>query len=547
MRLQSLLTIFGLALVEVIANPQLQTPLAFASSGPYTKFPSIRRVAVIGAGPSGLQSAATLLEHGFEVRLFERRPKPGGNWFYSALTPLPAAFPDRPIEFAAYTPDIPDVVPKIHIYEDGEDGISNEWRLREHWNPSPVWNDLHTNSAPVFTSLPDVKYPPDTEWVLSHRDVLRHVRQFASYKGLNSNDEESGNVTSYSTRVERLRKSPDGKTWRLHLRKLEQLPYSNGRIRAEWWTEDFDAVVDSAAPFDAPHIPRIEGLAAWARAFPRQIYHSFQYREPEALRGKYHETYPSSFKGRSINPLPANITKIPEISAFSKLNAHSADRGLSNASLTLLNGSVIGGFDEIIFATGYLRSHPFLVDFHNSSIIGRDEPEVKVAPIITDGTHLRSLHWTGHYINDPTLAFTNVRPWTLGRYQSLGFAKTWSGKARLPNQEQMWAEYPGAKNIVSIHPFGSLLEQAESRLWVAWLNNASLEFGGRLVSPWPIEYREAFVYYANTAWEAGYTTSRNFTEYENTPRDQWRTETIARIPPADEGACDWEWGCEEDW
>ncbi|KAF9502620.1 hypothetical protein BS47DRAFT_1177804, partial [Hydnum rufescens UP504] len=352
--------------------------------------------------------------------------------------------------------------PKIHIYEDGEDGISNEWRLREHWNPSPVWNDLHTNSAPVFTSLPDVKYPPDAEWALSHQHILRHVRQFASYKGLNSNDEESGNVTSYSTRVERLRKSPDGKTWRLHLRKLEQLPYSSGRIRAEWWTEDFDAVVVSAARFDAPHIPRIEGLAAWARAFPRQIYHSFQYREPEALRGKnvlivggsisaseiaravapyvkafsislrYHETYPSSFKRRSINRLPANITKIPEVSAFSKLDAHSADRGLSNASLTLLNGSVIGGFDEIIFATGYLRSHPFLVDFHNSSIIGRDEPEVKVAPIITDGTHLRSLHWTGHYINDPTLAFTNVRPWTLGRYQSLGFAKTWSGKARLP-------------------------------------------------------------------------------------------------------------------
>ncbi|KAF9511431.1 hypothetical protein BS47DRAFT_1486839 [Hydnum rufescens UP504] len=269
MRLQSLLTIFGLALVEVIANPQLQTPLAFASSGPYTKFPSIRRVAVIGAGPSGLQSAATLLEHGFEVRLFERRPKPG------------AAFPS----------------------------------------------------------------------VASH--------------------------------------------------------------------------------FSSP-------------------------------------------------------------------------------------------------------------------------------PIITDGTHLRSLHWTGHYINDPTLAFTNVRPWTLGRYQSLGFAKTWSGKARLPSQEQMWAEYPGAKSSVTSHAFGSLAEEAQNRQWVAWLNNASLEFGGRLVSPWPIElrtlfstraiaYREAFVYYANTAWEAGYTTSRNFTEYENTPRDQWRAETIARIALADEGACDWEWGCEEDW
>jgi NADPH-dependent 2,4-dienoyl-CoA reductase/sulfur reductase-like enzyme len=97
MRLQSL-TIFGLSVVEVIALPQAaQGPLASVPqpppSGPYTEFPSIRRVAVIGAGPSGLQSAATLLEHGFRVRLFDRQPKPGGNWFYTPLTPLPAAFP----------------------------------------------------------------------------------------------------------------------------------------------------------------------------------------------------------------------------------------------------------------------------------------------------------------------------------------------------------------------------------------------------------------------------------------------------------------------
>jgi len=220
---------------------------------------------------------------------------------------------------------------------------------------------------------------------------------------------------------------------------------------------------------------------------------------------------------------------------------------LASASLTLLNGSVIGGFDEIIFATGYRRSNPFLIDFHNSSIIGRDEPEVKVAPIITDGSHLRSLHWTGHYIDDPTLAFTNVRAWTMGRFQSLGFAKAWSGKARLPSREQMWAEYPGATRSLFSGEFGSLGEEARNRLWLVWLNNASLEFGGRLVSPWPIEYREAFVYYANTAWEAGYTTSRNFTEYENTPRDQWTTGPIHEIAPVDEVACDWDWGCEEDW
>lgn len=115
---------------------------------------------------------------------------------------------------------------------------------------------------------------------------------------------------------------------------------------------------------------------------------------------------------------------------------------------------------------------------HLTSTISRtikrfDEPEVRTQPILTDGTHLRSLHWTGHYIPDPTLALANgmhsppelqivfqtfndglisnqlVDAWTLGRFQSLGFAKSWSGRARLPSQEQMWREYPGAGKELS--------------------------------------------------------------------------------------------------
>lgn len=53
----------------------------------------IRRVAVIGAGPNGLQAAAALIDHGFEVRLFERRTRPGGNWFYTDAKPVHATFP----------------------------------------------------------------------------------------------------------------------------------------------------------------------------------------------------------------------------------------------------------------------------------------------------------------------------------------------------------------------------------------------------------------------------------------------------------------------
>lgn len=53
----------------------------------------IRRVAVVGAGPAGLQAAAKLIEHKFTVRLFERAPHPGGNWLYSEETPVRESYP----------------------------------------------------------------------------------------------------------------------------------------------------------------------------------------------------------------------------------------------------------------------------------------------------------------------------------------------------------------------------------------------------------------------------------------------------------------------
>lgn len=47
--------------------------------------PQIRRVAVIGAGISGVVSAAHLLQAGLEVTVFERSHAPGGVW-YAFLT-----------------------------------------------------------------------------------------------------------------------------------------------------------------------------------------------------------------------------------------------------------------------------------------------------------------------------------------------------------------------------------------------------------------------------------------------------------------------------
>jgi hypothetical protein len=97
------LLICSLVLVQgIVPLSAVQTPFSDASDvHPSTAFDDeyyhfkhpIRRVAVIGAGPTGLQHAATLAEHGFQVRLFERSPNPGGTWHYTPLRAVPASFP----------------------------------------------------------------------------------------------------------------------------------------------------------------------------------------------------------------------------------------------------------------------------------------------------------------------------------------------------------------------------------------------------------------------------------------------------------------------
>lgn len=99
----------------------------------------------------------------------------------------------------------------------------------------------------------------------------------------------------------------------------------------------------------------------------------------------------------------------------------------------------------------------------------------------------------------------SVRPWTIGRYQSYAFAKVWEGTARLPTQKQMREDYEIGKYhfrglygtlpaegtttlyFLYLKEVHALHTPALFRQYVAWLNNESLENGGRFVEPWPVE------------------------------------------------------------
>ncbi|KAK7439021.1 hypothetical protein VKT23_017727 [Stygiomarasmius scandens] len=513
---------------------------------------TIKRVAVIGAGPAGLQAAAALVAHNFTVRLFDRAPGPGGNWLYSEQVPAREAYPDVPLDKERW---LPDTLPTTRYYKEGDEGLTLDERWREHWQPRSIWNSLHTNSPAVITELPEVPYPPDHSWVIDAHTIGAHVRAYATIHNLNANDESS--VHAYATRVEKLSKASDGSVWHLTVRNLKHLEES-GRIKATWWTEDFDAVVVASGPYDSPHVPEIEGLLQWSKTKAENpaghcVYHSRVYRNPERYSGKTvlvvgvgtsgseiardiapftKKLYASTkeydwdklhpFQRRSFRRFPDETEFIPQISSFQPLS--SLQNGIQDGRIILVNGTVLSGIDEIILATGYRRGNPFLL-----SVLDPDDVTDLIKPPPGDvftGSQLKNVHWTGHYIPDPTLAFTTVRPWTAGRYQSYGFAKVWEGTARLPNEAELWRQYNSSRWNNFRGLFGTGPSEAIVRQYVTWLNNESLEHGGRLVEPWPLENREIFAYYANLEWETDYISKSNFTRFERLPANEWSKDDL---------------------
>lgn len=74
----------------------------------------------------------------------------------------------------------------------------------------------------------------------------------------------------------------------LTLRRMAELPYTNGTVQVDWWREEFDAVVVATFPgeMDAAWVPPIPGLDSWANAFPDHVWHGREYRTSAGFGGK---------------------------------------------------------------------------------------------------------------------------------------------------------------------------------------------------------------------------------------------------------------------
>jgi cation diffusion facilitator CzcD-associated flavoprotein CzcO len=158
------------------------------------------------------------------------------------------------------------------------------------------------------------------------------------------------------------------------------------------------------------------------------------------IDGVAKKVYQSSRGGQFDLPLsflPPNTSRIGECSSF-QFDPKDNGRG----TVYLKDGSILPGIDKVVVCTGYHISYPFLREYHDD-FLKAEQADERI--LVTDGTQVHNLHKDIFYIPDPTLAFVGtsyyVATMSFFEFQAIAVAAVFSGRAKLPSEEEMREEY----------------------------------------------------------------------------------------------------------
>ncbi|KAI0874611.1 hypothetical protein GGS24DRAFT_334260 [Hypoxylon argillaceum] len=450
---------------------------------------NINRIAIIGAGPSGLAAAKHLLAEGFsssQIDIYEQQAEVGGVWNYNAATsheplrvPLTDAHaaPDPPIypeESAAEEED------KYADYEFDSDEeastapgsgacslppVSRKERSPPIF-PNPMYDDLYTNIPHTLMRYSDLRFTADGKGKGTHEGceifpsrqvVQEYMLQYAR---------EVRHLVRFSTQVTDV-----------SLQTPPSSPPVQSRIRDKWTVrstnlladvsrvETYDAVVVASGHYSAPCIPAVAPeISAFATAHAGVISHSKRYRAASEFAGKRVVIVGSGPSGQDIasqisavcaspliisarSPIPDDIAahlgvgdKVRIVGTIKRFLID--EKGIEvGPAPTSPGANVEGGgetaerisdIDAIIFCTGYLYTLPFISD----SSLPASTPS-----LITDGRRVHGV--ARHFLHTyhPTLVLPGlpykIIPFPLAEAQAAVFSRLWSNRLPLPSHEEL--------------------------------------------------------------------------------------------------------------
>ncbi|TVY68775.1 Thiol-specific monooxygenase [Lachnellula suecica] len=392
----------------------------------------IKRVAVIGAGPSGgIAVDALAREQAFDViRVFERKKKVGGTWVFTPdlepkipslqelvkqpqngdiQVPLPAQLP-------AQTPKTTEI---------------NSHQLR--FSDTPMHEHLESNIGADVMSYTQEPFPD----IISKRSraqfgpksPFRHREVVRGWVESLFNRNEYRDFVEFSTTVELAVKVGD--EWVLTLRKETE----GDDEKNFWWQETFDAIVVATGHYNVPFVPNISGLVELNERFPSLVQHSKQYRDPEHYRGKKVIVVGASVSSFDIVHDILSVVKLPVYASLR--SAHPVfgyvpfthpeivrkpqitQVNANNRTVSFFDGSKLEDVDHIIFATGYNFSLPFL-------------PSTKVV-----NRRIPGLYQHIFKQDDPTLTFIGGTAggftFRVFEWQAVAISRFLAGRASLPS------------------------------------------------------------------------------------------------------------------
>ncbi|KAJ4309458.1 hypothetical protein N0V94_008926 [Neodidymelliopsis sp. IMI 364377] len=397
-----------------------------------------KRVAVVGAGISGIVTAAHLKSEGLDVTVFERSSAAGGIWFYDERKPLDPVYPSVPASKAGVT-----------YIKEGVKDVDLERLL--HAPPGPCYIGLKNNVSTRLLETTLNKFPPGTEDFVPHNVLKDYIQDTAVKTNVDA-------ITRYDTEVQNIQKQDE--QWVVKTSRLQRK--EDGTQSLETATSNFLLIGGSVSAVD---IARELGPLA------NTIYQSHR-------NGKF---------DLSANLLPENAIRVDEVTSFSLPNDANSSSPLTPSdpiplTATLKSGQKLCDIHHVILCTGYHLTVPFLPHLH-SDTTPVDQADEKV--LVTDGTQFHNLHRDIFYIPDPTLSFVGVpfftATFTLFEFQAMVVAKVLADLVNLPSQQNMRDEYNARVKAKGYgKSFHSLRDQEQEYVdgLLEWVNK-DLEKRGR--------------------------------------------------------------------
>ncbi|KAF7504787.1 hypothetical protein GJ744_001720 [Endocarpon pusillum] len=379
---------------------------------------SISRIAIIGAGPSGIATAKYLLAEGAfdKIDILEQRHEVGGVW---NLTPN---------TLSKKTP-IPQLDPNYSARKVAE--ASNERDASDRFE-TPLYELLETNIPKQLMQYANRPFADDLPLFPKHQSVLDYCKEYA---------EDVRPLIRFGWQVSEVRPveggGPDGghhSGWSVTV--IEEASQKRQAY-------DYDAVVVASGHFSVPHIPAIKGLGAWSSSYPGSVMHSKAYRNPHPFTGKKVIVVGNSASGVDIGAQVGKVCKHPLLQSLRSENLFFSPDEVSwkenileiveflcpeqySRAVRLANGWIERNIDAVIFATGYFYSFPFL----------QINP-----PVVTNGSRARNVYQQLFHIKYPTLVFPalpqRIIPFPMAENQAAVIARVWSGRLKLPPEVEM--------------------------------------------------------------------------------------------------------------